>query len=169
MRTEVSPRLSLALQEVHLGSQPSRQVSELEDVLSAAGYRREASAQSHCGSICTYIHSSLRQRASRVVAGADGESLFGPRLPVAAVQLQLQLPDSKEAKLFFAGCHLEPFAEGASTRQAQMQSALSLAARRGATHVIIVGDMNMRKAEDSCIEGLGLQVSWQLCAPSQSW
>ncbi len=58
-------------------------MEQLESLLSAAGFTREASARSHCGHSVLYLHARVRGRVACLTAFSVG--------PVAAVLLELQL------------------------------------------------------------------------------
>ena len=64
----------------------------------------------------------------------------------------------QHVRLCLAGCHLEPFQDGAPTRLRQLEAFLAEAQRQQATHIVVAGDTNMRQAEDSSVMALGLQV-----------
>ena len=133
-------------------AQPA-EVQRLEGLLAAAGYARVAAAPTHSGFSAVYLHARVRQAAASVAPFAVG--------PVAAAELAFAGGDS----LVFAGCHLEPFAEGAEERLRQVQDLVRAPAARGAARLILVGDTNMRKAEEPAVAALGLQVRRVLLRP----
>ena len=90
-------------------------------------------------------------------------------LPVVVGELQFNFHDKQQQqqyRLWIASVHLEPFGEGASDRQRQLQS-LVKEANKEQVPLIIAGDTNMRVAEDHVAEngadrgGLGLTDFWK--------
>jgi endonuclease/exonuclease/phosphatase family metal-dependent hydrolase len=92
------------------------------------------------------------------------------RLPVVVGELLFSFHDKQmqqQQRFWIASVHLEPFGEGASTRQKQLQSLVE-EAKKEQVPLIIAGDTNMRVAEDYAAEnasdrgGLGLSDLWKL-------
>ncbi|KAI7843423.1 hypothetical protein COHA_002901 [Chlorella ohadii] len=61
--------------------------------------------------------------------------------------------------LYVAGCHLEPFAEGADYRLAQINMVMREVPPRA--HFVLAGDTNMRVKENAAVESRGLVDAWQ--------
>ena len=114
---------------------------ELQEQLAEAGLYQVASAPSHCGHTVVYVAGSLLDRVSGTLTTG----------PLAAGQL-LPPPGGGRPRVLAAG-HLEPFAEGASARLAQLQGLLG--AVPPDAELCCVGDCNMRKAENAAGEREG--------------
>jgi len=84
------------------------------------------------------------------------DDLYQSELPsVAAI---ITLPN--KTRIAVASNHLEPFAEGASSRANQCKSLMELLTEK-AENVILIGDFNMRQKEDKTIENLVGRDAWK--------
>ncbi|KAL4859396.1 Tyrosyl-DNA phosphodiesterase 2 [Chlorella vulgaris] len=114
----------------------------------AADYTHLGSAESHCGSTHIWALHSL-QASPMPSAGC-----------VAMAKIPLPLPEGMSGTagsagyFVFAGCHLEPFSDGAPMRLKQLEVALRSMPPR--CRLVLAGDLNMRNAEEPSVEGLGL-------------
>ncbi|KAL4425257.1 hypothetical protein ABPG75_009273 [Micractinium tetrahymenae] len=140
----------LTLQEVF-----PEAAAPLAEALLLAGYEPCGSVESHCGFTQLWALAHLQARQ------------YGVAGPVAIARIPLPLgahggggAGAAAAEpgflrcLFFAGCHLEPFGDGAAYRLKQVQAALRAVPPR--SRLILAGDCNMRNAEDTAVEALGL-------------
>lgn len=123
--------------------------------------RRDASRAAPAAQLCACptVCRSKRQRLSppRQQQQQQQDDLpAAPPAPEQPAQQQQQQP----LRLYLAGCHLAPFAEGAQARLAQLQALVAHAREQGADVMIVAGDLNMRNAEEPGVEVLGLQVRW---------
>lgn len=148
-----APQL-LALQELH-PFDCQEEMEALEAALQRAEYRRLSAARSHCGVSAIYVHASLGYEL--VEAWATG--------PCALASLRLAARPQRP--LFFCGCHLEPFKEGATQRLRQVQAALESVGDPAAP-LVLAGDCNMRVAEDKSVEQLGLTDAWAAAGGSKA-
>ncbi|KAL4435626.1 hypothetical protein ABPG77_002589 [Micractinium sp. CCAP 211/92] len=141
----------------------------LAEALLLAGYEPCGSVESHCGYTQLWAEARLRARQ------------YGDAGPVAIARIPLPLPGpgagvadaagtagtagaaGQEPSLlhciFFAGCHLEPFADGAPQRLRQIEAALRAVPPR--SRLVLAGDCNMRNFENAGVEALGLADAFQ--------
>ncbi|EFN59459.1 hypothetical protein CHLNCDRAFT_138036 [Chlorella variabilis] len=131
-----SPQL-ISLQE--LDSQAAKYFIAALGSAADAGWQHLTQAESHCHSTHIWAAASLQAKPKRSVG------------PVAIAQIQLTGDDGC---FYFAGCHLEPYAQGACLRLQQIAATLRSLPPR--CRLVLAGDCNMRNAENSSVEALGL-------------
>lgn len=152
---EERPEL-LTLQEVFPNA-----AAPLAEALLLAGYEPCGSVKSHCG--YTQLWAEARLQA-RQYSEAGPVAIARIPLPLAAQGGGAAGPagDAEPGPLrylYFAGCHLEPFADGAPFRLMQVEDALRAVPPR--SRLILAGDCNMRNAENESVEALGLADAFQ--------
>ena len=137
----------VSLQELSPGG------AELLTAALSPSYLQVGAAPSHCGATYLWALASLQPTAVQ----SEGPVAIAS-LPLAALAAQAAssgdaqqaaalaaLPDAPS--LYFAGCHLEPFTEGAPMRLQQVKAALGCLP--AGCRLVLAGDMNMRVKENA--------------------
>jgi endonuclease/exonuclease/phosphatase family metal-dependent hydrolase len=132
------------------------------------GYYSIGTAQSHCGYVALLVKNGFLNKDDDDEEENQENNLL-TRVPILwtvddmmaveppMVVGSMTLPNQKQ--LFVISCHLEPYAEGAAIRQAQLQ-ALTQSLPPNAM-AILAGDMNVRKKEDGIMENLHWKDAWK--------
>jgi len=88
---------------------------------------------------------------------------------MALLKLQLSVTGSKLLQVYVASMHLEPFENGSTIWQKQMEALQKAAGDPTTMPLILAGDTNMRDTEDGFFEtALSLSDSWKVTEASDN-
>ena len=134
------------------------------------GYISAGTQQSHCGYVDLLIRKELIEQD-------DNDVKFQPihlpkmhpimtNLPIPSVATKIQLPNNTNVAI--SSSHLSPFKDNANLRLLQIMTLMDSMINNECDNCILLGDMNMRKAEDKDIENAGLIDAWKTCGSKRN-
>ena len=128
------------------------------DTFAPAGYRSCGTARSHC-----FLNPVDLLIKMSIVSDGSFQSIALGNLPAVAVTVTLACG----MDISIASCHLAPFgdAEAAPIRLHQMTHLIH---QIPTAEYVILGDMNMRQAEDKNVEALGLTEAWKVAGTKEN-
>lgn len=121
--------------------QESPSPSWATNVFTQFGFTSIGTQMSHSGYCDLLVSAELAQQASPLLGMRD----------VPAVAATVVLPN--DIKVAVSSCHLSPFGEGAYDRQVESEEIMQ-AMSKESSNCILMGDFNMRQAEDKTVENL---------------
>lgn len=114
------------------------------------GYVSMGCLQTHCG--YTQLMLSDRLAGTAVPVGGLHDN------PSVAATVAVPSDGDGERRMTFASSHLAPFKQNALIRLRQIRELMNALP---AGDKVLLGDMNMRVAEDEAVEGMGLTDAWK--------
>ena len=124
------------------------------ELFTSLGYVSAGTRQSHCGYCDLLIQRELSNKIQSI------------QLPnhLPSVAAKIELPN--KTQIAVSSSHLQPFKEGANKRLLQCMSLMDCMTKES-NNCILLGDMNMRVAEDKDVEGAGLVDCWKAAGSSK--